>query len=302
MPRYLLHQWTGDTIRAEDREYGSHGSELWATPSSSSRLLEVVENDVVIIAGVVDGRLLPIAGLRVRRTVSRDQLVAEGRDPYDLPYFAEGKPPSPRMNLRHPADRGLSLAIRKEDGTLLARRKVDSEALDGQGFRYPQWLNEDSAKCLLVFLDELWRREDDEGLDDPVRISRGLAPRMTSSERRVIELHAMEIVARVYRREGFEIADVSASEPWDLTATHLVVSVGVIAIDGTKLKARGRSSSRRRSPSTRRTSGIWSQCSTRPSPNCADRASLSSQARCSLMPATGIPVRSSRSPSAGSTC
>lgn len=221
MPRYLLQQWAGDTIAAEDRDYGSHGSELWATPSSSARLLEVVENDVVIIAGVVDGRLLPISGLTVGRTVSRDQLVAEGYDPYDLPYFAVGKPPSPRMNLRHLADRRLSLAIRKAEGTLLARRKVDPDALDGQGFRYPQWLDEDSARRLLRFLDELWEREDDEGLDDPARISRGLAPRMTPSERGAIELHAMELAARLYRREGFEITDVSASEPWDLTATHL---------------------------------------------------------------------------------
>lgn len=95
------------------------------------------------------------------------------------------------MNLRHIADRRLSLAIRKADGTPLARRKVDPDnALDGQGFRYPQWLDDDSAKPLLAFLDGLWDREDDEGLDDPVRIARGQAPRMTSSERRVVELHA----------------------------------------------------------------------------------------------------------------
>jgi hypothetical protein len=220
--RYLLQQWTGETIAEEDREYGSHGSELWATPSSSPRLLEVDEDDVVIIAGVVDGRLLPICGLTVGRTVSREQLVAEGYpDPYDLPSFAVGKPPSPRMNLRHIADRRLSLAIRKANGTPLARRKADPGALDGQGFRYPQWLDEDSARRLLVFLNELWEREDDEGLDDPVRISRGQAPRMTPSERRAVELRAMEVTARLYRREGFEVADVSAREPWDLTATHL---------------------------------------------------------------------------------
>jgi hypothetical protein len=35
---------------------------------------------------------------------------------------------------------------------------------------------------------------------------------------------------------------------------------------------------------------------------CANRASPSSEARCSLMPATGIPARSSRSPSAGYRC
>jgi hypothetical protein len=220
MPRYLLHQWTADTIAEEDREYGSHGSELWATASSSSRLLELAENDVVIIAGVVDGRLMPISGLTVERAVARDHLVAEGYDPYDLPYFAVGKAPSPRMNLRYRVDRALSLAIHKADGTPLARRKADPGALDGQAFRYPQWLEEDSAARLLAFLDEMWEQEDDEGLDDPVRISRGQAPRLAAAELRVIELRAMVITARLYGREGFKITDVSASEPWDLTATH----------------------------------------------------------------------------------
>jgi len=222
MSRYLLQQWTRDTIAVEDREYGSHGSELWATPSSSPRLLEVDEDDVVIIAGVINGRLLPISGLTVGRTTSREQLVAEGHDPdelYDLPYFAVGKEPSPRMNLRRVADQRLGLAILKADGEPLARRKGDPGALYGQGFRYPQWLDGDSGRRLLAFLDEHWQQEDDEGLDDPVRILRGQAPRMTSSERRAVELRAMEVAAQLYRDRGYELVDVSASEPWDFTAT-----------------------------------------------------------------------------------
>jgi len=40
MPRYLLQQWTKDTLRCQDREESSHGVELWATPSSRERLLD----------------------------------------------------------------------------------------------------------------------------------------------------------------------------------------------------------------------------------------------------------------------
>lgn len=220
MPRYLLQQWTAATIEEEDLDYGSHGSELWATPSSAERLLDLDENDVVIIAGVVDGQLLPICALTIGRTASREQLVADGYEPYPLPYFAVGKPPSSRMNLRHVADRRLGLAVRKESGEPLARRKADATTLDGQGFRYPQWLDPESARSLVSFLDEIWAREDAEGLDDPVRVARGLAPRLSAAERRAVELHAMAVVVDLYQREGFALVDVSASEPWDLTATH----------------------------------------------------------------------------------
>jgi len=53
MERYLLQQWTSDTIRNEDRKEKSHGLPLWATPSSSSRLLEVAEDEASIAAAAI---------------------------------------------------------------------------------------------------------------------------------------------------------------------------------------------------------------------------------------------------------
>lgn len=221
MPRYLLQQWTADTMREEDEQHGSHGTELWATPSSNERLLDLVEDDVVVIAGVVGGRVLPICGLTVKRTATREDLLGEGfgHDMYDLPYFALGKF-STRMNLRIAADQHTSLAVRKADGSPLARRAQNPQSIAGQAFRTPQWIDATSAKRLLKLLDGVWQREDDEGLDDPGRVARGLAPRMTAAERKAVELRAMNVVVGLYRREGYDLQDVSATQPWDLTATH----------------------------------------------------------------------------------
>lgn len=62
MARFLLQQWTSDTIR-EEAEYGGHGLVLCATPSTSRRLMELVSCDEVYVAGVVSGRVLPICRL-----------------------------------------------------------------------------------------------------------------------------------------------------------------------------------------------------------------------------------------------
>ena len=45
----------------------------------------------MIVAGVVDGRLLPICGLIVQRTAGREHLVEEGEDPYELPLLRRGQ-------------------------------------------------------------------------------------------------------------------------------------------------------------------------------------------------------------------
>jgi hypothetical protein len=152
VPRALLQQWTGETIQLEDED-GGHGVELWATPSTSSRLLELTPGDDVYVAGVVRGRQMPICRLLVGRVASREQPVAEGHTPYDLPYQAVARPPLPRMNLRVIADEGLSLAVTKESGEPLARRESDRRHIDGQAFRTPQWIDSDSASRLPTFLN-----------------------------------------------------------------------------------------------------------------------------------------------------
>ncbi|MGA2014514.1 MAG: DUF3883 domain-containing protein [Solirubrobacteraceae bacterium] len=233
MPRYLLQQWTGETIQIEDDEEGSHGLELWATPSSSSRLLELAPNDEVYVAGVVDGRLLPICRLVVGRVASREELVAEGHTPYDLPFQAIATPPLPRMNLRAIADEALSLAVMKESGEPLARRKSNPRQIDGQAFRTPQWIARDSANRLSAFLDAVWAAERDEGVDDPVRVSRGLAPKLTPPERKAIEQRAMAVVTSEYERRGYILEDVSGHAPWDLTAVHPDGDVAHIEVKGT---------------------------------------------------------------------
>jgi hypothetical protein len=230
--RFLLQQWTGDTIRQED-EGGGHGLELWATPSTSSRLLELEPDDEVYVAGVVGGRILPICMLAVERVATIEELEAEGHSPYPLPYQAVGHPPLPRMNLREIATERLSLGLQKESGEPLARRKADPRQIDGQAFRTPQWISAGSARALRGFIDGVWNEETDEGLDDPVRVSRGLAPKMSPAERKAIERRAMAVVEAEYRRQGYELKDVSAHAPWDLTAMHSSGHVAHIEVKGT---------------------------------------------------------------------
>lgn len=221
MTRYLLQQWTAETIAYNDSLSDSgHGVELWATPSSNRRLLELAPDDVVFVAGVVDGRLLPVCRLVVDRTATFDDLVSEGHDPYELPYQALAKPPLPRMNLREVADERLSLAISKVTGEPLARRRGNARQLDGQGFRYAQWIDERSAEAITAFLEDVWETEDEGGVSDPARVSRGLAPRLSTDERRAIEYRAMQVVEKHYADRGYKLDDVSATAPWDLTATH----------------------------------------------------------------------------------
>jgi hypothetical protein len=234
VPRYLLQQWTAKTIALEDDpDDGGHGVELWATPSAHDRLREVASDDVVFVAGVIDGRLLPVCRLVVERTATYDELVAEGHEPYELPYQALAKPPLPRMNLRAVADEALSLSITKESGDSLARRRSDARRLDGQGFRTPQWIDEASAQRLTAFLDALWGGEDDSGINDPIRVARGLAPRLNSTERRAVERRAMDVVDAHYRRLGYDVEDVSAGAPWDLVATHPDGDVVHVEVKGT---------------------------------------------------------------------
>lgn len=218
MPRYLLQQWALATIRDEDR-IGSHGLELWATPSSHSRLSELEEDDVVFVAGLTNGRLLPICGLTVGRTATLNQLRAEGHDPYPLGYQALAKAPLPRMNLRRAAGEQLSLTIRKEAGAPLARRQDDPRLLARQAFRTPQWIDEPSAQRLTDFLDSVWQDEDDSGVNDPARVSSGLAPRLSVAERKAVEDRAMDVVGGHYEAHGYSVRDVSKEGPWDLTAT-----------------------------------------------------------------------------------
>lgn len=219
MPRYLLQQWTKETVRVEDRDEHSNGTTLWAAPSSFARLMELSRGDVVIIASLREGLLLPICSLTVARTLTREQLIEQGEaGPYDLPYFAVSKRPRSRMNLRHTMSRQASGSIKKSNGQPLARRKKQPSWIDGQAFRTPQWLEPASAQRLIAFIDDVLDREDEAGLDDPRRITSGMAPRLTAAERRAVELRAMEVVTDLYRAEGYAVDDVSASEPWDLTA------------------------------------------------------------------------------------
>jgi hypothetical protein len=233
VPRYLLQQWTAKTITQEDEDNKSHGVELWATPSASPRLLDLEENDVVFVAGVVNGRLLPVSRLVVGRIATYDELIAEGHEPYELPFHALAKPPLPRMNLREHADDALSLALRKESGAPLARRRTAPTRLDGQAFRVPQWIDRASAQRLGDFLDGVWDAEDDSGLSDPARVSRGLAPRLSTAERHSIERRAMDVVEAEYRRHGYDVLDVSGEGPWDLTATHPDGQIVHIEVKGT---------------------------------------------------------------------
>jgi hypothetical protein len=234
MARYLLQQWTADTIALEERsDVSGHGVELWAAPSSSGRLLELEPDDVVFVAAVTNGRVLPICRVVVDRVATYDELVAEGHDPYDLPFQALARTPLPRMNLRRLGDDDLSLSLRKEDGETLARRRRDPRQLDGQSFRTPQWIDAQSASLLSGFLDDLWTAEDDTGLNDPGRISRGLAPRLSPAEREAVERRAMDVVEEHYRGLGYDVDDVSASGAWDFTASHPDGDVVHIEVKGT---------------------------------------------------------------------
>jgi len=232
--RYLLQQWTAETIAIEDRSSaGGHGVELWSTPSSSGRLLELAPDDVVFVAAVTDGRALPICRLVVARVATYEELVAEGHDPYHLPFHALARTPLPRMNLRRLADEDLSLSLRKEDGETLARRRRNPRQLDGQSFRTPQWIDTLSASRLSDFFDELWTAEDDTGLNDPGRVSRGRAPRLSDAERKAVERRAMDVVEEHYRELGYDLEDVSSSGAWDFTASHADGDVVHIEVKGT---------------------------------------------------------------------
>jgi hypothetical protein len=229
--RYLLQQWTVDTIAHEER-LGSHGVELWVTPSTSLRLLDLATDDVIFVAAVVGGRLLPVGRFVVDWTATYDDLVADGHDPYPLPYQALAKPPLPRMNLRAVTSEGLSLAIRKDSGEPLARRKRNPRQLDGQGFRTPQWIDEASAEAITAFLDGVWEDEDEGGVNDPVRVSRGLAPRLSADERRAIERRAMDVV-ETYYAPPWLLRDVSTTASWDFTGTHPTEGEVHIEVKGT---------------------------------------------------------------------
>ncbi|OAI39296.1 hypothetical protein AYO39_00430 [Actinobacteria bacterium SCGC AG-212-D09] len=228
----MLAQWTLETIRDED-EHGSHGVEVWNAASSSRRLLELDPGDVMIVAAVTDGTLLPICRLVVERVATREELKAEGHDPYPLPFHAIGQEPLPRMNLRYQASRQLSLGVRRASGGPLARRRDNPRRLDGQAFRIPQWIDERSAAALTNFLDRVWEDEDSTGLNDPVRVARGFAPRITAAERKAIEDRAMKVVASAYSALGYAIDDVSDNSPWDLTATHPDGDEAHIEVKGT---------------------------------------------------------------------
>jgi len=137
------------------------------------------------------------------------------------------------MNLRRPADRKLNQRILKEDGTPLRRSSRNPKAIAGQAFREPQWIDGASALALLEFLDAVWERETDEGLDDAGRIARGQAPRVGAAERRAIEARAMQVATEIYESRGFRVDDVSATHPWDLTATTPQAWSAHIEVKGT---------------------------------------------------------------------
>lgn len=164
---------------------------------------------------------------------TRDDLEAEGHAAYPLPFQALGRPPLPRMNLRAVASEQLSLALTKESGEPLARRKANTRQVDGQAFRTPHWIAAESARSLRMFLDALWEAEDYEGIDGPVRVSRGLAPTFSAAERKAIERRAMHVVCADYRRSGYDVVDVSDHAPWDLAATHASGHVAHIEVKGT---------------------------------------------------------------------
>ena len=124
------------------------------------------------------------------------------------------------MNLRVVADARLSLAIRKNDGSPLARTKNDPRKLHGEAFRVPQWIDERSARRLTDFAAQVWADALASGLDDPVRVARGLAPMLSAADRRVIERRAMEVVHHHYASRGYACEDVSANNPYDLRATR----------------------------------------------------------------------------------
>ena len=214
MPRYLLAQWTGDTLAAE-LQRGSHGEEPYAVPSSHQRLLELAEDDTLLVAAVIQGRLHPVCYLVVDSIAELSDLRAVGEDlPYPLRYQALAKPPYPRMNLLHRADAKLSLSVRKEGGKSLARRASNARALDGQGFRLPQWLEAKSAQSIIRFLDDIWDPGNKTGIHDPELISRGLAPHLTTAERQAIEDRAMLVVVDHYSARGYAVEDVHTRAPW----------------------------------------------------------------------------------------
>ena len=60
MPRYLLQQWTDETVQYE-RERGGHGATLDLFPSNAARFEELAPGDVLFTAAVKNGLVLPIA-------------------------------------------------------------------------------------------------------------------------------------------------------------------------------------------------------------------------------------------------
>ena len=58
-------------MRQEEREPdGGHGAELWAVPSSNPRVGELARGDIIFVAAVVGGRLLPICRAEVARVAT----------------------------------------------------------------------------------------------------------------------------------------------------------------------------------------------------------------------------------------
>ena len=232
MPQCLLVQWEKKTLE-DERRSGNHGLEPFAVPSSKRRLLDLEEDDELFVAAVVDGKLVPVCNLVVDRVASLDELLAEGqRPPFPLPYQALAKPPLPRMNLINGAPTALSLRVRKEDGSPLARRRDNPRKLDGQGFREPQWISPKSAEDLRTFLERVWKDEAAD-TDDVVRIAQGRAAHLTVAERKEVELRAMAVAQAWYERKGFEIEDVHEYAPWDLTARKSGQAAVRIEVKGT---------------------------------------------------------------------